>query len=278
VKIGIEGICGYLLFSLRALRALCGENVIPVLECQEFVFICDYKRVGRQPLAFTLCVSINNQLFRSTMRTRVSILFVIICSIGVSDARAENPVLTADKSLPIPKLSFDAKGDLQISASPGSSAKDFDFLVGKWNMHNRHLNKRLANCHDWTEFDSTDVNTKILNAAADTDTYSTTQFPGMEGKLFEGLTLRLFDPQTRLWSLYWIASNTGRVEPPVVGSFDANGVGHFFGKDTLNGKPIIVVFRWDARNKNRPVWGQSFSPDNGKTWEWNFFNVCERPR
>jgi hypothetical protein len=87
----------------------------------------------------------------------------------------------------------------------------------------------------------------------------------------------LGDPKTRLWSLYWIASNTGRIDPPVVGSFDKNGVGHFFGKDTLNGKPILVVFRWDARNKNRPWWGQAFSPDNGKTWEWNFFNVSERP-
>ena len=67
-------------------------------------------------------------------------------------------------------------------------------------------------------------------------------------------------------------------DPPVVGSFDQNGVGHFFGKDTLNGKPILVVFRWDARNKDRPVWGQAFSPDNGKTWEWNFFNVSERPK
>ena len=110
------------------------------------------------------------------------------------------------------------------------------------------------------------------------DTYSTTQFPGMGGKLFEGLTLRLFDPKTRRWSLYWIASNTGTIDPPVVGSFDQNDVGHFFGKDTLNGKPILVVYRWDARNKERPVWGQAFSPDNGKTWEWNFFNVSERPK
>ena len=83
-------------------------------------------------------------------------------------------------------------------------------------------------------------------------------------------------PKTRLWSLYWIASNTGTIDPLVVGSFK-NGVGHFFRKDTLNGKPIIVMFRWDARNKERPVWGQAFSPDNGKTWEWNFFNVSTRP-
>jgi len=184
--------------------------------------------------------------------------------------------LTADESIPIPKVEIDAKGNLQITASATSTASDFDFLVGKWKMHNRHLNKRLENCQEWTEFDSSDENSKILGAAGDMDTYSTTQFTGQQGKLFEGLTLRLFDPKTRLWSLYWIASNTGTIDPPVVGSFE-NGVGRFFGKDTFKGKPIIVVFRWDARNKERPVWGQAFSADNGKTWEWNFFNVSERP-
>jgi hypothetical protein len=205
------------------------------------------------------------------MKYLIPIVFLAVCSF----ARAQTTVLTADPNLPIPKLSFDAKGDLKVTASPTSSPSDFDFLVGKWKMHNRHLNKRLENCKDWTEFDSSDENTKILDGNADMDTYSTTQFPGQAGKLFEGLTLRLFNPKTRLWSLYWIASNTGVIDPPVVGSFD-NGVGHFFGKDTFKGKPIIVVFRWDARNKDRPVWGQAFSADKGKTWEWNFFNVSER--
>ena len=207
------------------------------------------------------------------MKWLVSVLLFLSGALALGQSEE----VTADESIPIPKLAFDVKGDLQITASPQSSPKDFDFLVGKCKMYNRHLNKRLANCHDWTEFESSDVNSKILNGAADMDTYSTTEFPGMEGKLFEGLTLRLFDPKTRLWSLYWIASNTGKIDPPVIGSFDKNGVGHFFGKDTLNGKPILVVFRWDARNKERPRWGQAFSPDNGKTWEWNFFNVSERP-
>jgi hypothetical protein len=64
-------------------------------------------------------------------------------------------------------------------------------------------------------------------------------------------------------------------DPPVVGSFE-NNVGHFFAKDTFNGKPIIVMFRWDARDKEHPVWSQAFSSDAGKTWEWNWYNVSER--
>src|SRR5256885_16942036 len=78
-------------------------------------------------------------------------------------APAQNKELTADESIPIPKVEFDVKGDLKLTASPNSSPNDFDFLVGKWKMHNRHLDKRLAGCHDWTEFDSSDVNAKILN-------------------------------------------------------------------------------------------------------------------
>src|SRR5256714_10978485 len=167
-------------------------------------------------------------------------------------APAQNKELTVDESIPIPKVEFDAHGELKMTASPNSSPNDFDFLVGKWKMHNRHLDKRLANCRTWTEFDSSDVNTKIPNGAADMDTYSTTRFPGLEGKLFEGLTLRLFDPKTRLWSLYWIASNTGKIDPPLVGSFTENGVCHFFVKDTLHGKTILAVFRCVPRIKQGP--------------------------
>src|SRR5437588_8470678 len=131
------------------------------------------------------------------MKYPMTILFLAICTF----AQAQTTVLTTDPNLPIPKLSLDEKGELKITASATSSPNDFDFLVGKWKMHNRHLNKRLENCQEWTEFESSDENTKILGDTADMDTYSTTEFSGQEGKLFQGLTLRLFNPKTRLWSL-----------------------------------------------------------------------------
>jgi len=55
-----------------------------------------------------------------------------------------------------------------------------------------------------------------------------------------------------------------------VGSFE-NNVGHFFTKDSFNGKKILVVFRWDVRDKENPIWSQAFSENDGKTWEWNWF-------
>ena len=190
-------------------------------------------------------------------------------------AHAQKYTLTTDSTLPIPKLRFDAKGELTITASKTSSQNDFDFLVGKWKMYHRRLNKRFENCKEWTEFTSVDENSKMLNGIGDVDTYYTTEMPGMEGKPFEGFTLRLFNPATRLWSLYWVAANVGVLDPPVVGSFE-NNIGHFFTKDTFKGKNIIVMFRWDARDKEHPIWSQAFSADKGKTWEWNWYNVSER--
>jgi hypothetical protein len=205
------------------------------------------------------------------MKYTITLLLFAVCGA----VAAQKKVLTADTTVPIPALNFDEKGELVIKASTTSSNKDFDFLVGKWKMYNRRLNKRFENNNDWTEFVSWDENSKILSGTGDMDTYRTTQMPGMNGKKFEGVTLRLFDPKKRLWRLYWVASNVGVLDPPVVGSFE-NGIGHFFTKDTFNGKNIIMMFRWDARNKNKPIWSQAFSADNGKTWEWNWFNVSEK--
>jgi hypothetical protein len=201
----------------------------------------------------------------------ITVLMFIACNC----AQAQHSVLITDTTLSIPKINFDAKGNLLITASSTSSPTDFDFLVGKWKMHHRRLNKRLQGNNEWTEFESVDSNYKILSGTVDMDIYRTTEMPGMEGKLFEGATLRLFNPKTKLWSLYWVASNVGILDPPVVGSFE-NNVGHFFAKDTFNGQNIIVLFRWDVRDKDHPVWSQAFSPDNGKTWEWNWYNVSER--
>lgn len=170
---------------------------------------------------------------------------------------------------------INAKGDLVITASPTSSASDFDFLAGKWTMDNKRLKTRLNNCTEWVEYKSDDENFgPVLNGIANIDIYRTT-YNQVNNKPYEGLTLRLFNPQTKLWSLYWVDSNTGVLDPPVVGSFEGS-VGTFYCKDIFQGKPIIVMFKWNKTDLNNPVWSQAFSPDNGKTWEMNLTNTSHR--
>jgi hypothetical protein len=166
----------------------------------------------------------------------------------------------------IPQVKFDDNGNLAIVASPTSSKHDFDFFEGKWNLHNRKLKTRLNNCAEWTEFESTQEMYRVLNGIGNIDNFIAT----FDGVPFEGMSIRLFNPKTRLWSIYWADSNEGRLDPPVVGSFD-NGIAHFFTKDIFNGIPIVVVFRWDCRDLEKPIWSQAFSMDDGKTWEWNWY-------
>jgi hypothetical protein len=170
------------------------------------------------------------------------------------------------EDIEIPKLNFDANGELIITASATSSKDDFDFFEGKSIIRNKKLRSRLNNCSDWTEFESTQEMYKVLNGIGNIDNFLAT----FDGQPFEGMTVRLFNPKTKLWSIYWADSNEGKLDKPVVGSFE-NRVGHFFAKDHFNGKDILVVFCWDARDKAHPIWSQAFSDDNGKSWEWNWY-------
>lgn len=180
--------------------------------------------------------------------------------------QSQSRSMATEERLEIPKINFDHNGELIITASPTSSGQDFDFYEGKWKLHNKKLKTRLNGCTEWTEFESTQEMHKVLNGIGNIDNYLAT----FDGVPFEGMSVRLFNPKTRLWSIYWADSNEGILQPPVVGSFE-NNVAHFFTKDTFNDKKIIVVFRWDVRDRENPIWSQAFSDDHGKTWEWNWY-------
>ena len=169
------------------------------------------------------------------------------------------------------KQLFEPSGDLQIIAAESSSEKDFDFLIGKWKVHNRKLKSRLSDCSEWTEFDAQGDCRKILNGFGNVDSFHTT----IDSRSFEGMSLRLFNPRTRLWSIYWADSQKVELDVPQVGSFE-NEIGSFYARDIYEQKEIIVQFRWDASNSNTPVWSQAFSPDNGQTWEWNWYMTFRR--
>lgn len=179
--------------------------------------------------------------------------------------------MTNKNDIEIPDIKFSNDGELIITASPGSSKNDFDFYEGKWKLRNKKLKTRLNNCTEWAEFESTQEMYRVLNGLGNIDNYLAT----FDGVPFEGMSVRLFNPKTKLWSIYWADSNEGVLQPPVIGSFE-NDMAHFFTKDKFNGKDILVVFRWDTRDKENPIWSQAFSDDNGQTWEWNWYMYFSR--
>ena len=81
---------------------------------------------------------------------------------------------------------------------------------------------------------------------------------------FTGMTLRLYDPETKLWSIYWSDTKSHKLFPPTIGRFD-NGRGEFFGDDVEGGKPVRVRFDWtggegqDGSSHSRPTAGRAGS-------------------
>ena len=121
-------------------------------------------------------------------------------------------------------------GGLSMTPSRGSSRHDFDFLLGGWKIRNRKLKEPLSGRDEWEEFDATQDLRQILLGFGDFDIFSTE----FDGKPFEGFTLRLFDPQTRLWTIYWADSNAVKLDGGKVGSFDGD-IGDFFARDVFAG-------------------------------------------
>jgi hypothetical protein len=87
-------------------------------------------------------------------------------------------------------------------------------------------------------------------------------------KGWTGLAIRSFHLGNRQWSIRWVDSRTGAMDPPVVGGFDGDR-GEFYGEDMDDGRPVKVRFRWTKLGPDRARWEQAFSPD-GQAWEINW--------
>jgi hypothetical protein len=146
---------------------------------------------------------------------------------------------------------------------------DFDFLTGSWQIANRRLRQPLTGSDDWDEFPSTSECRSVFGGAANFDEIS------IPAPRFSGLTLRLFDPERKEWSLHWASSRDGRLQPPVVGRF-TGGVGTFYSRETYDGTDITVRFTWSGITRNSARWEQAFSADDGKTWETNWIMQLSR--
>jgi len=156
-------------------------------------------------------------------------------------------------------------GKLAITANETSSGDDFDYLVGNWNIRNRTLKEPLAGSDEWKEFDAIQECRQTLLGLGNFDIFHAE----LDGTPFEGLTVRLFDPQTRLWTIYWADSKAMKLDQGKVGSFNGD-IGEFFGHEDVAGKQVIVKFHWDKRNPKSPIYSRAFSADEGRTWEWNW--------
>src|ERR1700735_1066406 len=141
---------------------------------------------------------------------------------------------------------------------------DFDPLIGAWKYHLKRRLNPLTGSDTWVEFEGTGICRKVW----DGESPDQVELDGPNGHI-EGLTLRVYNPQSHQWRLYWANKKVGISDPPQVGEF-RNGRGEFFAQDTINGKTILIRFAWTNTTTDTPHFEQSFSDDGGKTWEVNW--------
>jgi hypothetical protein len=157
-----------------------------------------------------------------------------------------------------------AKTESQPALTERDGQHDFDPLIGVWKYHLKRRLHPLTGSTTWVEFEGTGVCRKVYDGAS----IDQIDVDGPTGHI-EGLTLRVYNPQSHQWRLYWANSKVGILDPPQIGQFK-DGHGEFFAQDTINGKTILIRFDWTNLNTSTPHFEQSFSDDGGKTWEVNW--------
>jgi hypothetical protein len=143
--------------------------------------------------------------------------------------------------------------------------KDFDFYFGTWKVRNRKLKERLKGSNEWEEFESRVVARRVWGGKANMDEYEADSPSGH----IQGMTVRLYNPKTQQWSLYWANSANGTLDVPLIGSFK-DGRGEFYDQEFFEGRSIYVRFVWSDITPKSFRWEQAFSADGGKTWEVNW--------
>jgi Protein of unknown function (DUF1579) len=149
---------------------------------------------------------------------------------------------------------------------------DFDFLIGTWKMHHRQLQGWLQGSTSWDEFEGTLAARKILGGLGNMDEVTLERPSGR----VQGMTVRLFDPRSRQWSLYWVDSkHPWNWHLPQIGAFK-DGRGEFYAHEPIGGAHIFTRYIWLNQSETTCHWEQAFSTDAGRTWETNWIIDYER--
>jgi hypothetical protein len=167
-------------------------------------------------------------------------------------------------------------GWLSALATPAAAqrdgAGDFDWEIGAWETVVRVRAPLDANAV-WTEFRGTSVIEGMQEGRAN---YVDLDVASGERRI-EGISLRLYNPQTRQWSLNFVSMRDGVLTAPVYGDFE-NGRGVFYGQDSLDGRVVLVRFVISDITQNSARFVQSYSADGGVTWMDNWIATDTRGR
>jgi hypothetical protein len=167
-----------------------------------------------------------------------------------------------------------AQSGAKPEASPVRDGQhDFDFHIGTWKTDLKRLVKPLSGSTTWVECQGTTVVRKVWDGRANILELEADCPSGH----FQGMNLRLYNPQSHQWSLNFANSREGILAPPTIGEFKG-ARGEFYSQETLNDRAIFVRFVILKTTEDSIRFEQSFSDDGGKTWELNWVATDTRIR
>ncbi|MGC1686303.1 MAG: hypothetical protein WA734_11840 [Candidatus Acidiferrales bacterium] len=164
-----------------------------------------------------------------------------------------------------------SKTNSQQTLAVRDGQHDFDFEIGTWKTRLSRLSHPLTGSTAWIEYEGTTVVRKVWNGRAN---LAELEADGPAGHI-EVLSLRLYNPQARQWSLNAASSRTGTLGQPTIGEFK-NGRGEFYDQEPFNDRTILVRNVWSDITPDSGRFEQAFSDDGGKTWEVNWIAVDTR--
>ena len=132
----------------------------------------------------------------------------------------------------------------------------------------------LAPLVDWMEYFGRSNHKKLLDGNANFEDF---EVDSPKSHLhIKAQTLRMYNPTTHQWSIYGVDLDNGVLGmPPVVGQFDGPR-GEFIDQEPWKGRQILVRYVWQNLSPTSARMEQSFSADDGRTWEVNW--ICELSR
>lgn len=180
-------------------------------------------------------------------------------------------LLIAWPSTPVDAQTGDAKPTTPAAAQPRDGQHDFDWEIGTWKTKLSRRLRPLTGSNEWVEYEGTSVVSKVWGGRANLVELDVT---GSAGRI-EALSLRLYNPESRQWSLNFSNVRSGTMFPPTIGELK-NGRGEFYSQETLNGRAILVRFIISDITKDSARFEQAFSDDGGKNWEVNWIAIDTR--
>lgn len=159
----------------------------------------------------------------------------------------------------------------RASAAPHNGQHDFDWEIGTWDTHLKRLREPLSGKTEWVEYAGTSVVKAIMGGRAN---LVELDVRGSSGRI-AGVSLRLYQPASGQWTLHFANLANGMLTDPMQGSFK-DGQGSFYGKDTVNGRAVLVRFLIVPMGAGQWRFEQAYSADGGQRWETNWIAIDSR--